>query len=102
MEIVLGLKHRHALIVDVEKVLKVGKLIGCADLLQRLEGQVDLVTVSKLQELFRLKAAFNVKVKLCLGQGLDQGVDIGHCRLSSPRSLRRRPAWQDHTSRTSP
>ena len=78
MEVRLGLQDGHALIVDVEKVLQVGELIGGADFLQRLEGDVDLVAGGELHELFRLKAAFQVEVKLCLGQGVDQGIKIRH------------------------
>ena len=82
VEILLGEQHRHALIIDVEKVLQVAKLIGLAHRFDRVEAQLDTVPARQREHQLRLEASFNVDVQLAFRQPFDQRIVLVHFRVS--------------------
>ena len=80
VEIPLGEQHRHALIIDVEKVLKVAKLIGLPHRLDRVEAQLDAVSARQRQHQLGLEASLNVDVQLAFRQPFDQRIVLVHFR----------------------
>ena len=89
VEILLGDQHRHALIIDVEKILQVAKPVGLAHRVDRFVFQPHAVAARQRQHQLRLQAAFDVNVQLALGQPFDQGVDLVH--LLVPPARRQKP-----------
>ena len=85
-EILFGHQHIHADIIDVEKVLQVGEIIGRPDLLDARVGDVQTIAPGQGKHQLGLQRAFQVQVKLGLGQGLDEADKIvGHG--GTPRGL---------------
>src|SRR3546814_18553555 len=68
VEILLGEQHRHALVVEVEKILQAGESIGRAQRLDVGVGQGNAVALSEGEHHLRLQRAFDVQVKLRLRQ----------------------------------
>ena len=77
-EIILRLQHIRALIVDVEKILQVREGVGRPHLIDRPERDVDPVPPAQREHQFRLKRAFDVKVKFRLGNAANEGFGYGH------------------------
>ena len=82
VEILLGEQHRHALVIDVEKILQVAKLVGCAHRFDRVVGQLDAVAARQREHQLRLEAALDVDVQLALRQPFDQRIVLVHFRVS--------------------
>ena len=78
VEILLRDQHRHALIVEVEKILQVAEPVGLAQGLDRWIGQADAVAARQRKHELRLQAAFDVNVQFALGQPLDERGEIVH------------------------
>jgi len=72
-EILFGMKNTHALIIDVEEILKVREGIGGAHLLDAGEGDGDPVALGELEHQFGFERSFDMKVQLGLGQARDEG-----------------------------
>ena len=71
-EVLLGDEHRHALVVDVEKVLQLRELIGAAQRLDRRERQRDAVAPREREHQLGLEAALDVDVQLAFRQAADE------------------------------
>jgi len=78
VEVLLVPQDRHALIIDVKKLLKVRERIGRSGLVQRLERDGYPVSPSNRHHELGFKAAFNVKMKLGLWQFCDQCSAVSH------------------------
>ncbi len=78
VEILLRDQHRHALIVEVEKILQVAEPVGLAQRLDRRIGQADAVAARQREHELRLQAAFDVNVQFALGQSFDERGEIVH------------------------
>jgi 2,4-dienoyl-CoA reductase-like NADH-dependent reductase (Old Yellow Enzyme family) len=71
VEILLGHQNRHALVVDVEKVLQPAEAVGAAQALDRIVGETNAVAPSQSKEELRLETAFDMDVQLALRQAVD-------------------------------
>src|SRR3546814_5214865 len=56
-------QHIGALIIDIEKVLQVGKAVGCPHFLHRGKRNFHLVPPGKREHLLRLQTTFNVQMR---------------------------------------
>ena len=72
VEVLFGLQHPRALIIDVEEVLQVGEGVGGAHLFHRLEWEADLVALGQGEHQFGLEAALDVNVEFGLGQAANE------------------------------
>ena len=68
VEILLGDQDRHALIVDVEKILEVAEAVGLAQGVHGFIRQPDAVPARQRTHQLRLQAAFDVNMQFALGQ----------------------------------
>ena len=68
VEVALDEEHLRALVVDVEKVLQPGELVGPADLAHGAEAQRHPVALRDLEHQLRLERALDVQVQLGLGK----------------------------------
>src|SRR3546814_6953096 len=68
VEILLGEQHRHALVVEVEKILQDGESIGRAQRLDVGVGQGNAVALREGEHHVRLQRAFDVQEKHRLRQ----------------------------------
>ena len=91
VKILLGHEHRHAQVIDVEKILQVAELIGPADGFDRVVGQLHVVALGQRKHQFRLEAAFDVNVQLAFGQAFDQRFNLGHRVVCPPPKARPLP-----------
>ena len=65
-----------ALIVDIEEILQPGEAVRRAHLVDRREGDGDLVALGEREHQFGLQRPFDVEVQLRLGQAGDEGVEV--------------------------
>src|SRR6516162_6016131 len=72
VEILLRAQYRHALIVDVEKILEPGEMIGTAQRVHRVIGETNAVSPRQGEEKLGLEAAFHMDMQLAFGQAVDQ------------------------------
>ncbi len=64
----------HPLVIDVEKILKIPKIIGSLDLIDRLERQLESVLDGLVPEHPRLQRAFDMKMQLDFRKTVYEGV----------------------------
>ncbi|MNI33084.1 hypothetical protein D3C73_870120 [compost metagenome] len=81
LEILSRQQHGGARVIDVEKVLQVGEVIGRAHGLDAVIGDGDAVAPGQLEHQLGLEAAFDVEVQFGLRQAGDEGVEVGHGKL---------------------
>jgi hypothetical protein len=72
VEILLDLEHRHALVVEVEKVLQVAELVGAPHRLDRFIRQLYAVARGQCEHHFGLEAALDVDVQFTFGKASDE------------------------------
>ena len=77
-EILFGLEHASARIIDVEKVLQARETICRAHLLDGPERNVGLVALCESEHEFRLETALDVQVQFGFRHGRDQDIMTGH------------------------
>ena len=89
VEIGLGLQHACALVINVQKVLQVGKGVGRPHRLDIGERQAEAVAPRQIEHQFGLQAALDVQMQLGFGQAPDEGGKVVH----DPRPIT--PSAQD-------
>ncbi len=82
-KILLVQQHRHALIIDIEKILQVRKFIGLPYLFNTGKGDRHAISLGEREHQFGLQRSFDVQVQLRLGQRVDQG-GVAHRPCPSP------------------
>ena len=81
VKILLRPQHVGAAVIDVEEILQVREAVGRAHFLGALERNVGLVAPRDSEHQLRLEAAFQMQVKLGLGQAANEGlVHIQKCQ----------------------
>ena len=78
VKILLGAQHRHALIVEVEKILQAGKPISPAQRLHIRIGERQAVARGQREHELRLQGSFDVDMELALGQSRDVFCQVVH------------------------
>ena len=82
-EVLFGLQHGGAGVVEVEKGLQITELVSRSNGLDRLVGKCDAVALGQGEHHFRLQRAFDMQVQLGLGQTADKVIQghwiHGHC-----------------------
>jgi hypothetical protein len=111
VEILLRDQHRHAEVVDVEKILQVAEAIRLPHRVDRRIRQADAVAARQRKHQLRLQAALDVDVQLAFGKPRDQGVGVmhavaslsgverGHPRAAALRTKRRKSVAGEKTAR---
>jgi len=82
VEILLRDQHRHALIIQIEKVLQVAETICLPHRFDRRVRQANAIAPRQREHQLRLEAAFHMDVQLAFGKLRDQGIDVVHLRYS--------------------
>src|SRR5262249_48660317 len=86
VKILLGDQDRHALVVEVEKILQVAEAVRAAQLVDRRIFQPNAVPSRQRDHQLRLEAALDMDVQLAFRQPLDQRVDGLHVGSPARRS----------------
>lgn len=73
-EVLLGLQHGGTGVVEVEKRLQIGKLVGGAHLVHRRTRQLDAVTLGEREHHFGLERTLDMQMQFGLGQAADKVV----------------------------
>ena len=76
VEILRRQQHRHALIIDIQKVLQVTEIIGFANILDAGEGKLHAIALRQRKQHFGLERTFDMQVQFGLGQPVDIGVAL--------------------------
>ena len=77
VEVLLGLQHVHALVVDLEERGQVVEVVGVDDVLRRVVLERDAVLLRQLEDVLGLQRTLEVHVQLALGHVFDE---LGHGR----------------------
>ncbi len=81
VKVLLGDEHRHAPIVEVEKVLEVTELIGLPQRFNEFIGQLDSIPPRQCEHHLGLEAAFDVNMQLAFRQSRNQRFCVVHLHL---------------------
>jgi hypothetical protein len=77
VEVLLAVEDAHALIINVEEILKIRKGVRRAHFVDRCEGDRDIVALSKLEHQFGFERAFDMQMEFSLGERGDEGGAVG-------------------------
>jgi hypothetical protein len=72
VEVLLGGQNRRALIVDVEEGLQAGEVVRGSDRFNRIEWDIDPVSLGKGEHHLGLECPLNVDMELSLGKLPDE------------------------------